>query len=158
MLTVFLDLDGVLTTYSWVKQFQKMSDKCPFDPRCVYWFNHLCDEFDFNIVMNTAWIIDGDDFDIVRRQFELEGIKKVPVDYVPTVFKLSGASKTGTLLQYIETHNIDKNKILVIDDLPFEFHNVLPRKSIYIVEDGWDKNGIDLYHYKNIKQRLEELK
>lgn len=158
MLTILLDIDGVLTTYSWVKQFKKMSDKCPLDPRCVYWLNKLLNEFDINIIMNTSWIMSEDDFNFVRRKFEVDGVNQVPKDTVYHVFKMSGISKTGPVSSYIEEHNIDKNKILIIDDLPFQFDKILPKKSIYIIEDGWDKDGINFHHYKNIKERLEELK
>lgn len=51
----FLDIDGVLTTHTEFKKIFLDDGMYAFNAKCLNNFNTLCNEFDFDIVISSAW-------------------------------------------------------------------------------------------------------
>ena len=124
MITLFLDIDGVLATD---KQFGQSPDsstyirkyRCyPFDNRCVKVFNKIFKNFDIKIVLSSDWRLFYS-LPEIQDIFKINGVQKIPEDFTQKE-DLSMDPKRSRALQiqkYIEENNIEQ--FMVIDDINF---------------------------------------
>jgi hypothetical protein len=90
-------------------------------PKNLENFNSIIDATNADIVLSSDWrfINDGNynnlaDIDLVRRLFEVRGIKGNVIGATPYIFK---HPRDIEILRYINTNKIKDTKIVVIDDL-----------------------------------------
>ena len=157
MVTIFLDIDGVLATD---KEFMRNSKKFketkewarkldvpyPFNPQCVEIFNEILSTTECQIVLSSDWRISWtlEELDII---FKENGVKQSPVNITEKALYFHEGNynkkRAGEIEFYIQENNIED--WIILDDL-----NVYPyfpdgkRDGIFKTEDqeGLKKTGI----------------
>jgi hypothetical protein len=132
--TIFLDIDGVLSTEKEFnrsrRKFHKKYDEAeklhipyPFNDGCVNIFNFILEETDSQIVLSSDWRLHWnlDELDLI---FKFNKVNRSPVS-ITGIHPISLGNLTLNRINEIELfkklHNI--NHYVIIDDLPMDIYN-----------------------------------
>lgn len=167
MITIFLDIDGVLTTisefFSSTKEFweknpwaKEISIPHPFNEKCVKVLNTILSTFECQIVLTSDWKLKNSlkELDIIFKNF---GVIQSPIG-VTKNFKDENIdlNRVCEIIHYIANNdnNVDINKYIILDDLNLGRH--MPRRMF----DNFIETDIEtgLYDDEVIDKILEKLK
>lgn len=155
--TIFLDIDGVLTTNAefmrsrtnfWKKHEDARILKIPypFNPGCVKVFNDILEITDAEIVLSSDW----------RRYFTLEDLEKIfkfnkvikspmgVTEIQPCSFSMFDKNRAHEIELYVNKYKLEK--YVIIDDLDLEYFC-----SVEHFVKTTDREGIKQL---NIKQKI----
>lgn len=122
MITIFLDIDGVLATEycSGLKNHELYS--YPWDKECVDIFNHITSQFECNIVLSSEWrIMYNNDLEMLDELFKHNGVTKSPNDVTPNLHRKRGLE----IETYVKEHEL--TNFIILDD---EELNIYPDQHI----------------------------
>lgn len=178
MVTIFLDIDGVLATD---KEFMRNSEKFketkewarkldvpyPFNPQCVEIFNEILSTTECQIILSSDWRISWtlEELDII---FKENGVKQSPVGITEKNLYCNIGNYNKKRASEIEFY-IQENRIkdwIILDDL--NIHPYFPgrkKNNIFKTEDreGLKKTGIKekiirrLQRYAPVAEQVDAL-
>jgi len=155
MTTIFLDIDGVITTNRemmqnqmkfWLKNPDAKELRIPynFNKKCVQILNEILQETECQIVLSSDWRHHWT-LDELDKIFKWNKVIQSPIDVTgnyPKSFKNLEEDRANEIDLYIEEHNI-KN-FVILDDLPLSPH--LKNNNFIICKDT---EGLKQTNHKN---------
>jgi hypothetical protein len=153
---IFLDIDGVISTY---KQYSMNRTKFrkkygwadelkvpyPFDKKCVDILNEIIDKTDCEIVLSSDWRRHWNLSDL-DKIFKHNLVKRSPVDTTPIdpiTFSNSDMNRFHEIIEFIKKHDL-KNWV-IIDDLKVGYYldeNTKERFFLTNDREGIKKSGL----------------
>lgn len=158
--TIFLDIDGVLSTFGeynrnrqkfWKKYEFADNLRLPyeFNPGCVKILNEILEKTDADIVLTSDWRTHWN-LQELRNIFQFNKVIKLPIDVTdvePTSFSYLEKNRGHEIDIYIKKHMIEN--YVIIDDLNLSKF-VDPNKFVLTVE----REGLK---QSNIKQKILKI-
>lgn len=167
MITIFLDIDGVLATHREFftnknKFYQKnplakeLGIPYPFNKECVLIFNEILDLYKCQIVLSSDWKLHFN-LDEINQIFMFNRVKQSPID-ITQDFRYKGQMlsmwRASEIKTYIDEHNIDK--WITIDDLPlggwFDDFKMGDRCILTIDTEGLKQSGLKNKIFKKLNE------
>lgn len=158
MKVLFLDIDGVLNSSSWINsnKGRKHGEFNKINPWCVENLNKIIDAIpDLKIVLSSSWRILYS-LEEVQAILKINGFKSVLYDKtsngVLSEDELCIESGRGTEIKLWLTEHPECKQFAIVDDEISDMKDLLP----YIVQTNFFEAGLEPYHAEELIKKLME--